>query len=166
MCAIFVGLGNRLKGEERFKEKVSDELRGKPYRSIAEITERMPDAIRYTFQLDADRYAAGYWNIRDRLELGGSEQIMSPTPGIALTTREIPDGSPRKAKCSRCSFTHQRAIKQNSSLTPLTNGFGLSLLPGRSVLSSKPFRRTCQHAFPRLKARWQFPTSGGRDTDA
>ncbi len=72
-----VGLGNRLKGEERFKEKVSDELRGKPYRSIAEITERMPDAIRYTFQLDADRYAAGYWNIRDRLELGGSEHIMS-----------------------------------------------------------------------------------------
>ena len=72
-----VGLGNRLKGEERFKEKVSDELGGKPYRSIAEITERMPDAIRYTFQLDADRYAAGYWNIRDRLELSGSEHIMS-----------------------------------------------------------------------------------------
>jgi hypothetical protein len=72
-----VGLGNRLKGEERFKEKVSDELQGKPDRSIAEITERMPDAIRYTFQLDADRYAAGYWNIRDRLELSGSEHIMS-----------------------------------------------------------------------------------------
>src|SRR5450759_1034901 len=72
-----VGLGNRLKGEERFKEKVSDELQGKPDRSIAEITERMPDAIRYTFQLDADRYAAGYWNIRDRLELIGSEHIMS-----------------------------------------------------------------------------------------
>jgi hypothetical protein len=72
-----VGLGNRLKGEERFKEKVSDELRGKPYRSIAEITERMPDAIRYTFQFDADRYAAGYWNIRDRLELSDSEHIMT-----------------------------------------------------------------------------------------
>jgi hypothetical protein len=72
-----VGLGNRLKGEERFKEKVSDELRGKPDRSIAEITERMPDTIRYTFQLDADRYTAGYWNIRDRLELSGSEHIMS-----------------------------------------------------------------------------------------
>jgi hypothetical protein len=72
-----VGLGNRLKGEERFKEKVSDELRGKPHRSIAEITERMPDAIRYTFQLDADRYAAGYWNIRDRLELSGSEHMMT-----------------------------------------------------------------------------------------
>jgi hypothetical protein len=72
-----VGLGNRFKGEERFKEKVSDELQGKPDRSIAEITERMPDAIRYTFQLDADRYAAGYWNIRDRLELSGSEHIMS-----------------------------------------------------------------------------------------
>jgi hypothetical protein len=72
-----VGLKFSLKGEERFKEKVSDELRAKPDRSIAEITERMPDAIRYSFQLDADRYLAGYWNLREHLELSGSELLMS-----------------------------------------------------------------------------------------
>jgi hypothetical protein len=72
-----VGLQHCLKGEERFKEKVSDELRSKPERSIAEITERMPDAIRYTFQLDADQYVGGYWNIRQHLELSGSELLMS-----------------------------------------------------------------------------------------
>jgi hypothetical protein len=71
------GLKFRLKGEERFKEKVSDELRSKPDRSIAEITERMPDAIRYTFQLDADRYVEGYWNLRRHLELSGSELVLS-----------------------------------------------------------------------------------------
>ena len=72
-----VGLEFRLKGEERFKEKVSDELRGKPHRSIAEISERMPDAVRYTFQLDASRYVSGYWNLHQRLELSGSELLMS-----------------------------------------------------------------------------------------
>jgi hypothetical protein len=71
------GLEFRLKGEERFKEKISDELRAKPDRPIAEITERMPDAIRYTFQLDADRYVAAYWNLRQHLELDGSELLMS-----------------------------------------------------------------------------------------
>jgi len=71
------GLENRLKGEERFKEKVFGELRAKPERSIAEITERMPDAIRYTFQLDSERYVAGYWNLHQRLEAGGSEFLMS-----------------------------------------------------------------------------------------
>ena len=72
-----VGLKFSLKGEERFKEKVSDELRAKPDRPIAEITERMPDAIRYTFQLDADRYVTGYWNLREHLELSGSELLIS-----------------------------------------------------------------------------------------
>jgi hypothetical protein len=72
-----VGLQHCLKGEERFKEKVSDELRSKSQRSIAEIAERMPDAIRYTFQLDADQYVGGYWNIRQHLELSGSELLMS-----------------------------------------------------------------------------------------
>jgi hypothetical protein len=72
-----VGLKFSLKGEERFKEKVSDEVRAKPDRSIAEITERMPDAVRYTFQLNADRYVDGYWNLRHHLELSGSELLLS-----------------------------------------------------------------------------------------
>jgi len=75
-CAL-AGLESRLKGEERFKEKVFGELHAKPERSIAEITERMPDAIRYTFQLDSERYVAGYWNLHQRLEVGGSEFLMS-----------------------------------------------------------------------------------------
>src|SRR3984893_18881700 len=38
------GLENRLKGEERFKEKVFGELRATPERYIAEIKERNPHA--------------------------------------------------------------------------------------------------------------------------
>jgi hypothetical protein len=72
-----VGLKFSLKGEERFKEKVSDEVRAKPDRSIAEITERMPDVVRYTFQLNAERYVEGYWNLRHHLELSGSELLLT-----------------------------------------------------------------------------------------
>ena len=70
------GLENRLKGEERFKEKVSHELRSKPERSVAEITERMPDAIRYTSSL-IRAVRGGYWSLRQHLEASGSEFLMS-----------------------------------------------------------------------------------------
>jgi hypothetical protein len=92
------GLKFSLKGEERFKEKVSDELRAKPERSIAEITERMPDAIRYTCQLDADRYVTGYWSLRQRLELSGSELLVSRNSWDSLDYKGVntrwldPDG--------------------------------------------------------------------------
>ena len=65
--ATLVGLQYRLKGEDRFKEKISEELRAKPDRSVSQISENMPDAIRYTYQLEADRYVNGYWDIRRSL---------------------------------------------------------------------------------------------------
>jgi len=72
-----VGLGNRFKGEERFKEKVSDELRAKPDRSIAVISENMPDAVRYTFQFDREDYVDGYWNTLGCMERHGCEMELS-----------------------------------------------------------------------------------------
>jgi hypothetical protein len=63
-----VGLEFSLKGEERFKEKVSDELHAKPDRSIAEISENMPDVVRYTFQFDRQDYVQGYWNVHGCME--------------------------------------------------------------------------------------------------
>ena len=72
-----VGLKFALKGEERFKEKVSDELQAKPDRSIATISENMPDAVRYTFQFDCDDYTDGYWNTLDCIERHGYEMEFS-----------------------------------------------------------------------------------------
>ena len=71
-----VGLAYRIKGMERFKEKVATELRAKPDRSIAEITGRMPDAVRYTYQCDEDSYAENYKDICSRLEASKSELIV------------------------------------------------------------------------------------------
>jgi hypothetical protein len=72
-----VGLKFSLKGEERFKEKVSDELRAKPDRSIAVISENMPDAVRYTFQFDREDYVDGYRNTLDCMEQHGYEMELS-----------------------------------------------------------------------------------------
>ncbi len=62
-----VGLEFRLKGPERLKEKVADELRAKPERSISAISENMPDAMRYTYQFKDHRYTDGYWAVHTRL---------------------------------------------------------------------------------------------------
>ena len=74
--ARLVGLEHRLKGMERFKEKVSTELRAKPDRSIDEITGRMADAFRYTYQCDVDSYVSSYNKISGSLELHGNELIL------------------------------------------------------------------------------------------
>lgn len=74
--ARLVGLEHRLKDMERFKEKVATELRAKPDRSIGEITGRMADAVRYTYQCDVDNYVGNYDSICSGLELHGSELIL------------------------------------------------------------------------------------------
>ncbi len=71
------GLKFSLKGEERFKEKVSDELRAKPERSIAAISENMPDAVRYTFQFDHKGYVDGYWTTLGCMQRHGYEMEFS-----------------------------------------------------------------------------------------
>jgi hypothetical protein len=65
--AEMAGLQFRLKGDDRFKEKVADELRAKPERVISTISENMPDAMRYTYQFEDGRYTTGYWDTHRRL---------------------------------------------------------------------------------------------------
>jgi hypothetical protein len=75
--AELAGLRFSLKGDERFKEKVAEELRAKPERSISEIAERMPDAIRYTYQFDTTNYRNGYWHACRLLQQRGNELLLS-----------------------------------------------------------------------------------------
>lgn len=71
--ALLVGLEYRLKGEDRFKEKFSYEIRGKPEQTIGQIANNMPDTIRYTYQFDADSYTEGYKVTCDKLREHGNE---------------------------------------------------------------------------------------------
>jgi hypothetical protein len=75
--ADLVGLEYRLKGEDRFKEKVAEDARAMPERPIREIADQIPDAVRYTFQFDRDRYVDGYWQVRERLQNQGHDLVLS-----------------------------------------------------------------------------------------
>jgi hypothetical protein len=84
-----VGLKFSLKGEERFKEKVFDELRAKPDRPIAAISENMPDVVRYTFQYDREDYVEGYWNTLGCMERHGCEMEFSRNSWDSLQYKGI-----------------------------------------------------------------------------
>ena len=66
-----MGLEHCIKGEDRFKEKVSYEARAKPEKSIDQITNDLPDAIRYTYQFDEDSYTKGYSATCNQLQQRG-----------------------------------------------------------------------------------------------
>ncbi len=71
--ARLVGLMHRLKDAERFKEKVSSEVRAKPERPIGEIIGRIADAVRYTYQCDENSYVDTYGDLCGRLAAAGNE---------------------------------------------------------------------------------------------
>lgn len=71
------GYKNRLKGEDRLKEKVAERLEGVPDKASDEIMREVPDAIRYTFCARSESYARGYYDLKERLESRGYEMYES-----------------------------------------------------------------------------------------
>jgi hypothetical protein len=65
------GFKNRLKGDDRLKEKVAERLEGELDKEPVEILRNVPDAIRYTFCLQPETYSRGYYDIKERLESSG-----------------------------------------------------------------------------------------------
>jgi hypothetical protein len=65
------GFEHRRKGEDRLKEKVAERLEGEPDKTPVEILRNVPDAIRYTFCLQPQNYAVGYYDLKERLESRG-----------------------------------------------------------------------------------------------
>jgi hypothetical protein len=68
------GLKNMLKGENRLKEKIADEL-AVPGLSVKEALEKVSDAVRYTFTYSPQRYADGIHADLVRLKAEGFELI-------------------------------------------------------------------------------------------
>jgi hypothetical protein len=71
------GFKNRLKGEDRLKEKVAERLEGAPDKAPGEIVREVPDAVRYTFCARSESYAKGYYDLKARLESRGYEMYES-----------------------------------------------------------------------------------------
>lgn len=68
------GLEHMVKGEDRLKEKLADELFGKN-KTVREALSEVPDAIRFTLCYDHGRYAEGVLADVDRLKAEGFELI-------------------------------------------------------------------------------------------
>jgi hypothetical protein len=66
--ARLVGMKHRLKGEDRLKEKIADELGITPAMSPEHAIGKISDTIRYTFCLEVAAYADGYLDMKQRLE--------------------------------------------------------------------------------------------------
>jgi hypothetical protein len=67
------GFEFRLKGEDRLNEKIAPVLEVEPQITAAEALREVPDAIRYTYCFDAERYTKGYYDIKERFENRGHE---------------------------------------------------------------------------------------------
>ena len=68
------GLNHMLKGEDRLKEKIADELAA-PGLSVREALAKVSDAVRYTFTYGPQRYAGGIQADVVRLKAEGFELI-------------------------------------------------------------------------------------------
>ena len=62
------GIKHCLKGEERLKEKIANELGITPAMAPKDAINKLNDAIRYTFCFEPANYSDGYLNMRERLE--------------------------------------------------------------------------------------------------
>ena len=69
------GLEHMLKGEDRLKEKIADELAAKPRKTVREALDDVADAVRFTLCYPAQSYAEGVLADVDRLKAEGFELI-------------------------------------------------------------------------------------------
>jgi hypothetical protein len=67
------GLDYRLKGEDRLKEKVADEVEARPGLTAAQALSSVPDAVRFTFCYGEESYASGVRADLTRLRAEGFE---------------------------------------------------------------------------------------------
>lgn len=72
-----VGLEYHLKGPDRLKEKVAEELEARPGLTAAQALSSVPDTVRFTFCYGEDGYAAGVRADFDRLRSQGFELAKS-----------------------------------------------------------------------------------------
>ncbi|GLZ14529.1 hypothetical protein Acsp04_47640 [Actinomadura sp. NBRC 104425] len=75
--AELIGLEYRLKGQERFKQKVAEKLEGESREDPERAAGAIHDALRYTYQIPADSYTRGYREIVGRLGRDGFEMEYS-----------------------------------------------------------------------------------------
>jgi hypothetical protein len=69
------GLEHMLKGEDRLKEKIADEMTAKPELAIGNAVDTVVDPVRFTFTYSQQRYAEGTLSDVERLKSEGFELV-------------------------------------------------------------------------------------------
>jgi hypothetical protein len=69
------GLENMLKGEDRLKEKIADELLAKPQMTVGQALSTVADPVRFTLSYSMERYANGVRGDVEQLKAEGFELI-------------------------------------------------------------------------------------------
>jgi hypothetical protein len=69
------GLEHMLKGEDRLKEKIADEMSAKPELTISKAVDTVVDSVRFTFAYSPQRYAEGTLSDVERMKAEGFELI-------------------------------------------------------------------------------------------
>jgi hypothetical protein len=69
------GLEHMLKGEERLKEKIADEMTAKPELTMSKAVDTVVDAVRFTFTYSPQRYAEGTLSDVERVKAEGFELV-------------------------------------------------------------------------------------------
>jgi hypothetical protein len=97
--ARLVGLEHRLKGPDRLKEKLVDELWAEETADVTNACSVIFDAVRYSYCCDVDQYAESYADVHERLESAGYRMIFRANRWVGdpeyrgLNTRWLtPDG--------------------------------------------------------------------------
>src|SRR5262249_24593913 len=70
-----VGLEHMLKGEDRLKEKIADEMSAKSWLTVRQARDTDGDSVRFTLAYAPDRYAEGVRTDVERLKAEGFELI-------------------------------------------------------------------------------------------
>jgi hypothetical protein len=69
------GLEHMVKGEDRFKEKIADELSTKPGMRVKDVLDKVADGVRFTLEYPSERYADGVLVDVERLKEEGFQLI-------------------------------------------------------------------------------------------
>jgi len=75
--ASLVGLTHRLRNEDRFKEKLAQDLQAMPGRSSDDVANDIPDMLRYTYQTEVGGYTDSYYEMCRKIESYGNELVLS-----------------------------------------------------------------------------------------
>ena len=137
------GFEHRIKGDDRLKEKVAEQLKAEPRMTAEEVLREVTDAIRYTYCLESEGYARGYYGIVEQLANCGYEMYLSKNSWTdpqykGINTRWVtPDGQRFEVQFHTPESFHAKQCVTHDAYERIRN----PLIPDRERKVLKDFQR-------------------------